>query len=288
MISRMVPTKITGPLNAVLARLPESAADHLVLGYRMVRAIAVSNVSDRAMTLAAQAFTSILPVLLLLTTIPGDGVLDRTIMMFSLDGLVLGHPDSPGSYASFGIAGAFMTIVSATSLARALDRMYVGVWGVRSTGLRGWWRWLTVVAVLALATTAQAVVVLDYNEDGGRMVFALIWTFVIWMLAWTAVPRILTVRQLAAPDLWSIGALAGAGLTVFMAITQIGYAQVFHSARASFGSLGMVFAAIGWLFVFTAIVVVATVLAQVIRTPNDADDALVEEPVELRSDYASG
>ncbi|EGD55041.1 hypothetical protein [Gordonia neofelifaecis] len=277
----MVLTKVTDLLNAVVARLPESAGKYVVLIFRMIRAIAVNNISDRAMTLAAQAFTSILPVLLLLTTLPGAGIIDRTIDMFRLDGLGLGQPDSPETYASFGFAGAFMTIVSATSMARALDRMYVGVWGVTSTGLRGWWRWVAVVVVLALATIAQALVVLSFDDSDRHLVLALVGTFVVWTLAWTAVPRILTVKQLGKVDLYCLGGLAGTGITVFMVVTEIGYSQVFKSARDSFGPLGVVFASIGWLFVFTAIVVVATVLVQVIRRPEAETPDVVEQEMEL-------
>ena len=264
----MAPTPVRDRLNDVVARLPTGLRRHLPLAMRIVKALAAGNISDRSMTLAAQAFTSILPVLLLLTTMPGAGVLDRTIAMFGLS-QGLGPVDSAGTYASFGVIGALMTVISATSMARALDRMYVGVWGVDSAGIRGWWRWPLVIAVLALATLAQAMVVVDFNESDGRIVVSLAETFLIWTVTWTAVPRILTRRQLRRPDLWWLGTASGAGITVFIVVTEIGYARVFASARHQFGALGVVFASIGWLFVFTAIVVIVTLVVQVLRTPID-------------------
>ncbi|MBM7368095.1 hypothetical protein [Gordonia hydrophobica] len=262
----MVSTSVRERLNGVVARLPAGVGRHVPLGVRIVKAVVAGNVSDRAMTLAAQAFTSILPVLLLLTTLPGSGALDRTLSMFDVSAGI-GPGDDPGSYASFGVIGALMTLISATSMARALDRLYVGVWGVQNSGLRGWWRWLLVIAVLALATVAQAMVVVDVNESDGRVILSLVETFAIWTLAWAAVPRILTRNQLRAADLGWLGAASGAGITAFVVVTEVGYARVFHSARSSFGALGVVFASIGWLFVFMAVVVVATLVVQVVRTP---------------------
>lgn len=265
---------------AILERLPDGAGRYVELAIRIVRALAVHNISDRSMTLAAQAFTSVLPVLLLLTTLPGSGVLDRTISMFDFsEGL--GDDASAGSYASIGIVGGLMTLISATSMARALERMYVGVWGLAPAGLRGWWRWFVVIAILAVATIAQALVIVDLDEPVGAVVLKVGATFVIWTLAWAAVPRALMRRQLGAADLWSLGGLSGAGLTAFVVVTDIGYGAVFASARRSFGALGVVFATIGWLFVFAAIVVVATVLVQVLRTPTDTTARLREEAVDL-------
>lgn len=262
----MSSTPIRERCHGVLARLPEGIRRHVPLAIRIVKALAAGNISDRSMTLAAQAFTSILPVLLLLTTMPGSGALDRIIAMFGLS-QGLGPADSTDNYASFGVIGALMILISATSMARALDRMYVGVWSVQSAGIRGWWRWVLVIAVLALATLGQAMVVVDFNETDGRIVLSLVQTFAIWACAWTAIPRILTRRQLGRADLWWLGAASGAGITAFVVVTEIGYARVFSTARHQFGALGVVFASIGWLFVFTAIVVVVTLLVQVVRTP---------------------
>lgn len=277
----MVATTFSDRLNGFLDRLPLGAGKYVAFGVRLVRELATAGISDRAMTLAAQAFTSILPVLLLLTTFPRSGAIDRTISMFGLGG-GLGPDDSTGTYASLGVVGALMTLISATSLARALDRMYVGVWEVRGVGIRGWWRWLVVIAVLAAASVAQAVVLVDFTDSNGRIVLSVAETFVIWTLTWAAVPRILSGQQMDRVDLCLLGAVSGVGITAFVIATEIGYATVFHSARASFGAIGVVFASIGWLFIFMAVVVVATVLVKVIRTPDQRQPA-VEHPVDTQA-----
>ncbi|MGB3708628.1 hypothetical protein [Gordonia sp. (in: high G+C Gram-positive bacteria)] len=278
----MVSTKLDGRLKALVSNMPEGAGKYVALGFRIVRALAVNNISDRAMTLAGQAFTSVLPVMLLLTALHGVGAtaLDEFLGMFDLSDMI--KPDeSTATYTSFGIIGALMTVISATSLARALDRMYVGVWGFRSAGMRGWWRWFAVVVILAIAVLAQVVVAVYYDDSVPRGFFGLVSTFVIWTLAWVAVPRVLMKKQFPLVDLWCVGALCGAALTVFIAFTELGYSTVFASSRAAFGALGLVFASIGWLFIYTAIVVVATVLVKVLRTPDDNDATIVEQDVDL-------
>lgn len=278
----MVSTKVNDRLSALVTRVPASAGKYLVLVFRIIRSLAVNNISDRAMTLAGQAFTSILPIMLMLTTFPGfgGGVLDEFISDFEIaDGLKVG--ESTAAYASFGVVGALMTLISATSLARALERMYVGVWGYQPSGWRGWWRWVLVIGILAVAVIAQVILEVYYDGSVRRGVLCLIGVFIVWTLAWVAVPRALMKQQFTTIDLWCLGAMCGFGVTAFMAFTQFWYASVFESSRDSFGSLGLVFSAIGWLFIYTAIIVVATILVQVLRTPpDDLSVQVVDQAIE--------
>jgi len=102
------------------------------LSLRILTDIARGDITDRAMTLAAQAFTSILPIVILLLTLPGSDVVDDALSGLGIPVSKLDHNsvDNPQSFATFGIIGALMTIAGATSLSRALGRMYVAIWGV--------------------------------------------------------------------------------------------------------------------------------------------------------------
>lgn len=237
---------------------------------RIGKELARVNVTDKSMTLAGQAFTSMLPILLLLSTLPGRGIIDRYLdtVFLSFEELLGTNSDDVSNAVSFGVAGALMTIVSATSFARALDRMYVAVWRTRPAGIRGWWRWLLVLLIVAVGAVAQAFVVLGYVESRLPLVVAAAATYVIWSAVWTAVPRTLIGRQLPTWQLGLLGATTGAGLTVLIIFTQIGFARVVASAEESYGVLGIVFTIIGWLFVYSAVVVASTA---VVRT-------LLEEP----------
>ncbi len=58
-----------------------------------------------------------------------------------------------GGGAAFGIVGALIVLVSATSLSRALTRAFAAIWGLPrpATILSSAWRWLAVVLVFALS-----------------------------------------------------------------------------------------------------------------------------------------
>ena len=110
-------------------------------------------VFDRSMTIAAQFFTSVLPVLILIATLGSnsDRFADAIDMPEESRQVLEGAVDDGG--AAFGIVGAIFVLVSATSLSRALARAFTAIWGLPRppTSLRSAWRWLAVVLVFALS-----------------------------------------------------------------------------------------------------------------------------------------
>ena len=93
---------------------------------------------DRAMTLAAQTFTSVFPLIIAVAALLPTS--SRSLSDRLSDGL--GLPDSsraalelvlpaqPQTRGAFGILGVIIVVFSATSLSRALARMYAKVWQV--------------------------------------------------------------------------------------------------------------------------------------------------------------
>ena len=115
---------------------------------------------DRGMTLAAQAFTSIFPLIIAIAAlIPGqlrDPVRprrrsvgeSRTDSRAVVEQALPAHSDTRGA---FGILGVLIVVVSATSFSRALARMYAKVWRVRAPGWTGGWRWVAALFGVALS-----------------------------------------------------------------------------------------------------------------------------------------
>jgi membrane protein len=93
---------------------------------------------DRAMTLAAQTFTSVFPLIIAVAALLPAG--SQSLSDRLSDGL--GLPDSsraalelvlpaqPQTRGAFGVLGVVIVVFSATSLSRALARMYAKVWQV--------------------------------------------------------------------------------------------------------------------------------------------------------------
>jgi len=112
---------------------------------------------DRSMAIAAQLFTSVVPILIIVTTWASSrnansiaDFVDRAAQTQA----VLEDAIEGARSATIGLLGALMLLASATSLSRALTRAFAAVWSAsrpKSTLLRSASRWLAVVLVLSLA-----------------------------------------------------------------------------------------------------------------------------------------
>ncbi|GAA3154201.1 hypothetical protein GCM10020255_034510 [Rhodococcus baikonurensis] len=111
---------------------------------------------DSAMTLAAQAFTSLLPVMIAASTLEKL----KPLADAAKDDLGVQLPDAQiintSTAAAFGIVGLLMLLISSTSYARALGRMYGRIWSVPTATLRQAWRWIAVVFVVATSVVGAA------------------------------------------------------------------------------------------------------------------------------------
>ncbi|AZG48172.1 YhjD/YihY/BrkB family envelope integrity protein [Gordonia insulae] len=238
---------------------------------RILRDLAVNDVTDRSMTLAAQAFTSVLPIVILLTALPSHTVITKALSGLGID------PDSvdfvksdPGSITTIGIFAALMTIAGATSLSRALGRMYVSIWQVTKLPISGWWRWVVVIFALPVGVVAQGfaaplhtLTVTGWTIGGygpigvGLEVLA---TFLIWATMWTALPRLLVSSQVPMRLMALNGAVTGVFITVLLVGSRVFLPAILGETTRHYGTLGVVFVAISWLFFFAAIVVVCAIV----------------------------
>jgi membrane protein len=85
---------------------------------------------------------------------------------------------------------------------------------------------------------------------------------VVWLVVWTAVPTLLTGADMPVRARWATGALTATGLTALQVGSVVLLPRIMASAERQFGLLGMVFTLIGWLFAYSAIVVVAATIVQ--------------------------
>ncbi|ROS26020.1 YhjD/YihY/BrkB family envelope integrity protein [Cellulomonas sp. PhB150] len=236
---------------------------------RIVRDLARLEVFDRAMTLAAQAFTSIVPLMLVASTLrpqhPGFGSIvadslglsDET--RASLAGAV---PASATALGSIGFFSIVVAIFSATSFSRALERVYLRTWDVPKPSVRTAWRWLVVilaviVAVLVIAFTKSALSGAIWAD-----VLVAVFQTVVWTAVWTVVPWLLLQRQVAPRVLVWTAALTAVCMGVLGVAGGIYLPIVMESGAHQFGILGLVFAYIGWLFAIALVIVATTVIGR--------------------------
>ena len=219
-------------------------------------------VVDRAMTLAAQAFTSLVPVMIAIGTL---GAMDPVSEALRTEyGLNLADLDASGdsSTTSFGVVGVLMLVISATSYARALGRTYGHIWAAPNLSFRQGWRWVVVIFATAFGAVAIAAArALTIVPVAGHVLTWIV-QFVTWAVVWTAVLGLLTGSAVPPRARWCSGVATGAGLTALEIGSALALPRIMQSAQSQFGLLGMVFTIIGWLFVFSSIVVVAATVVR--------------------------
>lgn len=243
------------------------------VGLRSSKGLAYLEIFDRAMTLAAQAFTSVLPILILLATLrPGDS---GTLGSHLADTLQLSDearasltqslPANADARSAFGLIGILVVVISATSFSRALTRTYAKAWSVdRPTGVAGAWRWVAVVIGVALAayTIYGTRRVLDTAQYAGlleslasALLMGGLWLWVPWLL----MAGTLSVRRLLpSAVLMGIAApLINIGAGIYLP-------RAFNAAARQFGGLGIAFTYLSWLFVLGFILIVTIVVGRVL------------------------
>ncbi|MFZ2511647.1 MAG: hypothetical protein WAW85_11250, partial [Gordonia sp. (in: high G+C Gram-positive bacteria)] len=201
------------------------------------------SVTDRAMTLAAQAFTSILPVMIVFTALPIDGPIQRAIARIGTQWLAL-DPSVPltaePSTASFGVAGVLMTIIGATSFARALDRMYADAWQNPKLGIVGWWRWPLVIFIIVIGITVEVFLVRGLTYPGPLALIETMLSAVLWTLIWATIIALLTAGRVDAIDVWTTAACTGLVIALYFYGTQLFFTQMLSGTELRYGTLGIV------------------------------------------------
>jgi membrane protein len=242
---------------------------------------------DRAMVLAAQAFTGLFPVIIVVTALLPrsntgevvDDVSDGLALPDStrqvLEQLVPADADTRGA---FGILGILITVISATSFSRALARMYGKVWGVRPPGWSGGWRWLA--ALFGVLLFAGVLAVLRRISGGGAYATLgeLATTVLLAALLWTWVPWLLLMGRVGWRRLLPGGVLMGIGMAGTSVASGIYLPRALVSASRQFGALGVAFTYIGWLFVVSFVLVGATVIGHVLARDESVVRFLGSEP----------
>jgi membrane protein len=243
---------------------------------------------DRSMTLAAQLFTSMIPILILTATWATRRDADRIADIVGVSGQsrsVLQDAVAAAGDTTFGVVGVVMVLFAATGVSRALTRAFAAVWELPrpKNNIRSAWRWLAVVVALVLCfvtarTLTQLVVGLPPHGVWPAVVSMCIdgalTLFVPWILLAGAVP----------PRLLLPGALIGAlvGLLVRMATAQW-LPQALQVSVDRYGTIGVAFAYLTYLYIVSLCFLATASAGHVIATdPGPLGRTIRAEAVAIR------
>jgi membrane protein len=267
---RSVTERIEGAKESALARAQRAPRPVLRIAMTFLHDLMAIEPFDRAMTLAAQAFVSIFPLLITWVAFVDDGTgsvgseLADTLHLSDSVAAVLDQslPADTDASTTFGVISLLIVLISATSLSRALGRMYAKAWHVPPSGWGDGWRWL--VVIVAICTAAVATQYLNQSSDVVTQVAAMFPIFLVNTVLYVWMPWVLLMRRVSLLRLLPSAALMGVGSAVLSVAGHLYLPHALQIGAEHFGALGLAFALIGWLFVLSFALIVATVLGAVI------------------------
>jgi uncharacterized BrkB/YihY/UPF0761 family membrane protein len=224
---------------------------------------------DRAVVLASQALTALIPLLLLVSAAApaghGDGVSGALITRFHLEGDAAASVQQLFAHSGSGAVGvfsAFLLLLSGVSLTRRMQRMYQEAWrlppapGVRRAlhALLG----LTAL-VLGIAVLYVARALTESLAIGGVLLVPV--SVLAGSLVWVSVPWLLLDRRVAWRRLVPTGVLTATGTALYGVASIVYIPRLVETYSRRYGLFGVTLALIGWLLCITVVIVSATAIA---------------------------
>jgi membrane protein len=228
---------------------------------------------DRSMTLAAEVFTAVFPLLILAAVWLGGQRSDdiaSSIDMPSETQKVVEDAVSGSGASAFGVVGALWVLISATSLSRALTRAFSAIWAVppprKSPGQAG--RWLGAVVVL---TSAMVLIrwlprlTTDWPAGvvWGELVLIALTTGIAMLVPWMLLAGTVPARHLA-PGAFIFAVVVSAARPISHDLLT----SSLDNSAEQYGTIGVAFTYIAYLYALSLSFLGASFLGQLIATDD--------------------
>lgn len=265
----MTPAGTTGSprphdrLQDVLRRLEGTLPGRCLASFAAIRGV------DRSMVIASQAFTALIPLLIIVSALAPtgdrDAVGDLLIRKFELDGSsaeAVQQVFTRPAGASTGVLSLVLLLFSGVSLTRRVQRLYLDAWRVPPRpGPRA-----TLNAALGLAALLVEVALLYLARSLIRelpleRLLGTPASFLGGAVLWTGIPWLLLDRRVSWRRLLPGGLLTALATAAFGAATTVYMPHQMEAYSARYGLFGVTLAIVGWLVCVSFLVVTVTVLA---------------------------
>ena len=219
---------------------------------------------DRCIVLSSQAFTALIPLLILVSTLApadqSDAAANTIVRKFELTGEAAAavhelFSTPEGSTSAISLSSALLLLFSGVSFTRRMQTMYRAAWGLETMGIRG-----GLFAALGLCALLAEMLVL-YGVRAFVRGLSLYW---LWMLPvsiasglilWTSIPYLLLNRQVHWRRLLVAGGTTAVAMALFGLATTVYMAPLMTRYTEQFGLFGITIALIGWLLVASVVLV---------------------------------
>jgi uncharacterized BrkB/YihY/UPF0761 family membrane protein len=248
---------------------------------------------DRAMTVAAQMFTSVFPIIIMAASLFGGRSASQAIGGSGLPPeaeSVLDEVVSAGGSGAFGVVGVLVVLVSATSLSRALTRAYDTIWRHPRTRLpaKGTWRWLAAVMVLALSVVVSHKLVNLVDQVPPPQFWGLLMVFAVPAVIACYVPWLLMAGRVPIRLLLPGAALFGVVMVVAHPISERYLSTALSVSSERYGAIGVAFTYLTFLYCVSWVWLGSAVLGRVIVIEPSVVGRMIRGPVSLEEASGTG
>jgi membrane protein len=252
------------------ARLVEWTQSSLPV--RCAQRVRATNGRDRAFVLAGQAFTTVIPLLIVVGAAArhnGSSVVaDRLDRRFHLGGtsaqaLRALFERPPGATGAVTVASVVVMLFSLISLAHSLQRTFEAAWSLPSAGVRGTLHGLSGLGLLLTSVLLLSVIVAMVRPLPAGTVIATAVRTLVAAATWLVLQDLLLSRRIGIRRLVPGALVAGVGQTLISVYSGISMSHVIEHNAERYGVIGVTFALLSWLILIgLSFVVFAAVSAE--------------------------
>jgi membrane protein len=256
-------TEQQGPRHRLLTRWPGRVALATVAGFQRLE------IFDRAMAIAAQLFTAVFPILIMISVWVGASTsraFAESVSMPPVAQEVLQQALDESGDTAFGLVGTVFVLVSATSLSRALTRAMATIWQLPrpKTRLTSAWRWVAVVLALALAALVARTLGQYTQALPPHDAWPVVLTFLLDTLIAVSIPWLLLAGQVSTRRLVP-GALAFALVMLVGRPASSAYLpRALEQSADQYGSIGVAFTYLASLYAVSFVFLATQILGSVV------------------------
>jgi membrane protein len=229
-------------------------------GHWLVDPLLRFNMIDRSLALGAQAFGAVIPLLIVLESVQArnESFAADMIERFDLEGdaadVVQEAFAATEAETTVTVFSVFVLVVSVLSFTRRLQRLYEETWEFEPRGLRGTGSGLLWLAFFSAYITLHPALDQLLARPGG-LILSLAGAFMVGLLT----PYLLLGRRLHWRRLLLQAALTAAGIGGLGIWSAIYMPRAIETSAAAYGSIGVAFAMLTWLWGLGMVLVAAAV-----------------------------
>ena len=261
---------------------------------RCARRFVLIDGRNRSLILAGQAFTTIVPLLIITASAAdatgGRSVGETFVQRFHLTGDSADSMRSlferpPNAGGAMSLVGLVVLLASLLSLTRSLQRAYEAAWDLPPRGLPGTMNGLggmslliAQLLVLTLLTSALR------GVPAGTFIAGAV-RFAAAVPLWLILQHLLLSRRVPVRSLLPGAVVAAAGQLLVTAYSALWMPRVVALDAERYGLIGVTFALVSWLIVISLAVVAGAVLGAELAPKTPGGDAAEEATGDATAGY---